>query len=85
MKAESGFPLRLENLEKWEDIFQSGNFDQTGKVREFCQFRNVGTMWYSVPQYKIISLRILVMLWISLRSSTPFLLLSNLSIFYGDF
>ena len=33
-----GFPLRLENLEKWEGIFQfrekSGNFEQTGKVRE---------------------------------------------------
>ena len=27
----SGFPLRLE---KWECIFQSGNFEQTGKVRE---------------------------------------------------
>ena len=30
----SGFPLGLENLEKWEGIFQSGNFEQTGKVRE---------------------------------------------------
>ena len=42
----TGFPLGLEyleNLEKWEDIFQSGksqgilksgNFEQTGKVRE---------------------------------------------------
>ena len=33
----SGFPLgleNLENLEKWEGIFQSGNFEQTGKVRE---------------------------------------------------
>ena len=43
----SGFPLRLENLGKWEGIFQSGenqgilnrleksgNFKQTGKVRE---------------------------------------------------
>ena len=34
----SGFPLRLENLEKWEGIFRSGkksmNFEQTGKVRE---------------------------------------------------
>ena len=29
-----GFPLGLENLEKWEGIFQSGNFEQTGKVRE---------------------------------------------------
>ena len=28
------FPLGLENLEKWEGIFQSGNFEQTGKVRE---------------------------------------------------
>ena len=36
--ATSGFPLGLENLEKWEGIFQSdkksGNFEQTGKVRE---------------------------------------------------
>ena len=34
----TGFPLGLENLEKWESIFQSGeksgNFEQTGKVRE---------------------------------------------------
>ena len=33
------FPLGLEireNLEKWEGIFQSGNFVKTGKVREFC-------------------------------------------------
>ena len=30
----SGFLLGLENLEKWEGIFQSGNFEQTGKVRE---------------------------------------------------
>ena len=28
------FPLVLENLEKWEGIFQSGNFELTGKVRE---------------------------------------------------
>ena len=27
----SGFPL---GLEKWEGIFQSGNVEQTGKVRE---------------------------------------------------
>ena len=32
--VRSGFPLGLENLEKWEGIFQSGNFEQTGKVRE---------------------------------------------------
>ena len=29
----TGFPLGLENLQKWEGIFQSGNFEQTGKVR----------------------------------------------------
>ena len=29
-----GFPLGLENLEKWEGIIQSGNFEQTGKVSE---------------------------------------------------
>ena len=23
-------------LEKWENFFQSGNFEQTGKVREIC-------------------------------------------------
>ena len=33
-KPDAGFPLRLENLEKWEGIFQSGNLEQTGKVRE---------------------------------------------------
>ena len=32
--SPSGFPLRLENLEKWEGIFQSGNFEQAGKVGE---------------------------------------------------
>ena len=30
----SGFPLGLENLGKGEGIFQSGNFEQTGKFRE---------------------------------------------------
>ena len=29
-----GFPLRPENLEKWEGFFQSGNFKQIGKVSE---------------------------------------------------
>ena len=29
-----GFLLGLENLEKWEGIFRSGNFEQTGKVRD---------------------------------------------------
>ena len=33
------FPHGLENLEKWENIFQSGkksgDFEKTGKVREF--------------------------------------------------
>ena len=28
------FPLGLENLGKWEGIFQSENFEQTGKARE---------------------------------------------------
>ena len=32
--AHAAFPLGLQNLEKWEGIFQSGNFEQTGKVRE---------------------------------------------------
>ena len=31
----SWFPPGMENLEKWKTIFQSGNFDQTGKVGEF--------------------------------------------------
>ena len=35
MKDFTWFPLGLENLEKWESIFQSGNFAKTGKVREF--------------------------------------------------
>ena len=33
----TGFPLRLENLEKWKGIFQSGKSQgilNTGKVRE---------------------------------------------------
>ena len=38
VKMLTGFPLRPEKLEKWEGIFQSGkksgNFEQTGKVRE---------------------------------------------------
>ena len=29
-----GFLLGLENLEKWEGILESGNFEQTGKVRD---------------------------------------------------
>ena len=41
------FPLGLENLEKWEGIFQSGNFEQTGQVkrkaREITQ--NTGKFW----------------------------------------
>ena len=32
-----GFPLGLENLEKWESIFQSGNFDQTEKSGDLTQ------------------------------------------------
>ena len=31
----SRFLHGLENLEKLENFFQSGNFEQTGKVREF--------------------------------------------------
>ena len=31
----SWFPHGLENLEKWENIFQSGNFEQSAKVRKF--------------------------------------------------
>ena len=30
----SGFPHRMENLEKWENIFHSETFELTGKVRE---------------------------------------------------
>ena len=47
--SDSGFPLGLENLEKWEGIFQSGEsqgilnrleksgkiIQNTGKLREF--------------------------------------------------
>ena len=33
-QISSGFPLGLENLEKWEGTFQSGNFEPTGKVSE---------------------------------------------------
>ena len=49
LMAQSGFPLGLENLEKWEGIFQSGKSQgilnrleksgkitkNTGKLREF--------------------------------------------------
>ena len=34
---KSGFSLGLENLAKWGGIFQSGNFEQIGKVREIAQ------------------------------------------------
>ena len=34
IQRNAGFPFELENLKRWEDIFQSGNFEQTGKVRE---------------------------------------------------
>ena len=35
--TKTGFPFGLENLKKWEGDFQSGNFEQTGKVREMTQ------------------------------------------------
>ena len=52
----TGFPLRLENLEKWEGIFQSGKSQgilnrleksgkitqNTGKLREF----EINIIWY---------------------------------------
>ena len=55
-KAVSGFPLGLENLEKWEGIFQSGKsqgilnrleksgkiIQNTGKLREF----EINIIWY---------------------------------------
>ena len=34
---KSGFSLGLENLAEWEGIFQSGNLEQIGKVREIAQ------------------------------------------------
>ena len=48
---KSGFPLGLENLEKWEGIFQSGKsqgiIEQTGKVREKSGkiTQNSGKLW----------------------------------------
>ena len=37
-KDSSGFPLGLENLKKWEGIFQSGKITQnTGKLWNFRQ------------------------------------------------
>ena len=42
-----GFPLRLENLEKWEGIFQLGNFEQTGKVRE-----NHTKYWKNIREFQ---------------------------------
>ena len=32
--VSSRFPLELDNLEKWEVILKSGDFEQTGKVGE---------------------------------------------------
>ena len=32
--THAGLPLGLENLGKWEGIFQSGNFEQPGKAGE---------------------------------------------------
>ena len=37
MEEEPGFPLGLENLGKWEGIFQSGETGQTGKSGKITQ------------------------------------------------
>ena len=34
MILEAWFPLGMDSMEKREGIFQSGNYDQIGKVRE---------------------------------------------------
>ena len=56
MYTLSWFPLGLENREKRESIFQSGNCDQTGKVREFSQntgkirkFDTIEPVMYDTP------------------------------------
>ena len=36
-----------KNLEKWEGIFQSGNFEQTGKVRE-----NHTKYWKNIREFQ---------------------------------
>ena len=56
LSSKTGFPLGLENLEKWEGIFQSGKSQgilnrleksgkitqNTGKLREF----EINIIWY---------------------------------------
>ena len=32
----TGFPHGRENLEKWQSIFQLGNFEHVRKVMKFC-------------------------------------------------
>ena len=55
----AGFPLGLENLEKWEGIFQSGNFEQTGKVREnhtkYWKTQGIWDKYYLIFLYIIFS------------------------------
>ena len=45
-----GFPLGLENLEKWEGNFQSGNFEQIGKVgynhTKYCKNQGISDKSY---------------------------------------
>ena len=47
----TGFPLGLENLEKWEGIFQSGKsqgiFNRLGKVRE-----NHTKYWKNIREFQ---------------------------------
>ena len=51
---KSGIPPGLENLEKWESIFQWGNLGQTGKVRGFYT-----KCYESMENYLINKLKIL--------------------------
>ena len=54
----TGFPLGLENLEKWEGIFQSGK-SQTGKVREihtkYWKTQGIWDKYYLIFLYIIFS------------------------------
>ena len=47
MNTLSGFPLGLENLEKWEGIFQAGKsqgiFNRLEKWEKITQ--NIGKLW----------------------------------------
>ena len=48
-------PYGLENLEKWEGIFQSGNFEQNGKSHKLLE--KVGEFQTNVIYYFLVILK----------------------------